>query len=104
MNGLIPIPASHDYRLVTLSVVIARVASFAALDLAGWVTANQGRTRLGWDQIPLPMANAPPISLEAFTSKLRKAKARPLLFASQGMARLLPPRRGSHETHLVRGR
>ncbi|MGA8271230.1 MAG: MHYT domain-containing protein [Candidatus Sulfotelmatobacter sp.] len=48
MNGTIPILGSYDYRLVGLSVVIAIVASYAALDLAGRVTANQGRARLGW--------------------------------------------------------
>jgi len=48
MNGLTPIPATYDYRLVTLSVVIAILASYAALDLAGRVTANRGRARLAW--------------------------------------------------------
>src|ERR1700690_119949 len=48
MNGLTPIPAIYDYRLVTLSVVIAILASYAALDLAGRVTANRGRARLAW--------------------------------------------------------
>lgn len=48
MNGLTPIPATYDYRLVALSVVIAIFASYAALDLAGRVTANRGRARLAW--------------------------------------------------------
>src|ERR1700722_8734240 len=48
MNGLTPIPAAYDYRLVALSVVIAILASYAALDLAGRVTANRGRARLAW--------------------------------------------------------
>jgi PAS domain S-box-containing protein len=48
MNGLLPIPATYDYRLVTLSVVIAILASYAALDLAGRVTAKRGRARLVW--------------------------------------------------------
>ncbi len=39
---------SYDYRLVALSVLIAMLASFAALDLAGRVTAAYGRARLGW--------------------------------------------------------
>jgi PAS domain S-box-containing protein len=47
MNRL-PIPATYDYRLVTLSVVIAILASYVALDLAGRVTANRGRARLAW--------------------------------------------------------
>src|ERR1700678_2083851 len=48
MNGLTRIPAAYDYRLVALSVVIAILASYAALDLAGRVTANRGRARLAW--------------------------------------------------------
>ena len=42
------IPAVYDYRLVMLSVVIAVVASYVALDLTGRVTANRGRTRFVW--------------------------------------------------------
>jgi len=39
---------SYDYRLVALSVVIAILASYAALDLGGRVTASRGRLRLIW--------------------------------------------------------
>jgi len=39
---------SYDYRLVTLSVLIAMLASYAALDLAGRVTASRGRARFLW--------------------------------------------------------
>jgi two-component system, sensor histidine kinase and response regulator len=39
---------SYDYRLVTLSVVIATLAAYAALDLAGRVTAARGRLRFVW--------------------------------------------------------
>src|ERR1700676_4103211 len=39
---------SYDYRLVALSVFIAILASYAALDLAGRVTSAQGRARLHW--------------------------------------------------------
>lgn len=39
---------SYDYRLVALSVLIAMLASYAALDLAGRVTAARGRTRSIW--------------------------------------------------------
>jgi NO-binding membrane sensor protein with MHYT domain/anti-sigma regulatory factor (Ser/Thr protein kinase) len=39
---------SYDYRLVVLSVLIAILASYAALDLAGRVTSAQGKTRLLW--------------------------------------------------------
>jgi PAS domain S-box-containing protein len=48
MNGLTPIPATYDYRLVALSVVIAICASYVALDLTGRVTANRGRARRAW--------------------------------------------------------
>jgi two-component system sensor histidine kinase/response regulator len=40
--------SSYDYRLVVLSVFIAILASYAALDLSGRVTFAQGRTRLWW--------------------------------------------------------
>src|ERR1700674_4392507 len=39
---------SYDYSEVARSVFIAIVASYAALDLAGRVTAARGRTRLAW--------------------------------------------------------
>lgn len=39
---------SYDYRLVALSVVIAMFASYAALDLAGRVTAARGWMRSAW--------------------------------------------------------
>jgi NO-binding membrane sensor protein with MHYT domain len=39
---------SYDYRLVALSVVIAVLASYAALDVAGRVTSARGGIRLVW--------------------------------------------------------
>lgn len=39
---------SYDYRLVVLSVLIAILASYTALDLAGRVTAFRGWGRLAW--------------------------------------------------------
>lgn len=39
---------SYDYRLVALSVVIAIVAAYAALDLAGRVTSARTRVRFVW--------------------------------------------------------
>ena len=38
----------YDYRLVTLSVFIAILAAYAALDLAGRITAARGAARLAW--------------------------------------------------------
>ena len=38
----------YDYRLVALSVLIAVLASYTALDLAGRTTAARGRVRLSW--------------------------------------------------------
>ena len=43
-----PIHGNYDYRLVTLSVVLAVFASYAALDLAGRVTSARGRARAAW--------------------------------------------------------
>jgi two-component system sensor histidine kinase/response regulator len=39
---------SYNYQLVALSVFIAILASYAALDLAGRVTSAQGAARLAW--------------------------------------------------------
>src|SRR5258708_473881 len=39
---------SYDNRLVVLSVLIAILASYTALDLAGRVTASRGQARLVW--------------------------------------------------------
>ena len=43
-----PMTGSYDYRLVTLSVVMAVCAAYAALDLAGRTTAARGRAHLVW--------------------------------------------------------
>jgi two-component system, sensor histidine kinase and response regulator len=43
-----PMAGTYDYRLVALSVVIAVLASYAALDLAGRVTSARGATRKIW--------------------------------------------------------
>jgi hypothetical protein len=40
------LPGSYDYGLVVLSVLIAILASYTALDLAGRVTVSRGRARL----------------------------------------------------------
>src|SRR5258708_18204123 len=39
---------SHDFRMVGLSVLIAMVAAYATLDLAGRVTAARSRGRVYW--------------------------------------------------------
>src|SRR5713101_7607549 len=39
---------SYNYLLVALSVLIAILASYAALDLAGRVTSTRGKARLLW--------------------------------------------------------
>jgi two-component system, sensor histidine kinase and response regulator len=39
---------TYNHLMVALSVFIAMLASYAALDLAGRVTATQGKTRLAW--------------------------------------------------------
>jgi PAS domain S-box-containing protein len=42
------LPGAHDGILVALSVVIAIISSFTALDLAGRVRASSGRVRTAW--------------------------------------------------------
>ena len=42
------IPGSYDWRMVALSVLIAMVASYATLDLAGRVTAARDHARVYW--------------------------------------------------------
>ena len=42
------IVGSYDYRLVVVSVLIAIFAAYAALDLAGRVTASRGLLRAAW--------------------------------------------------------
>src|SRR5271154_239330 len=44
----VPVFVSYDLRLVALSVLIASIASYGALDLAGRTTAAAGRARIGW--------------------------------------------------------
>jgi two-component system, sensor histidine kinase and response regulator len=48
VNGSTLILSTYDYRLVALSVVIAICASYAALDLAGRITAARNNQRLAW--------------------------------------------------------
>lgn len=43
-----PLPGLYDYGEVARSVLIAIAASYAALDLAGRVTAARGRSRRAW--------------------------------------------------------
>src|SRR5579863_9458046 len=43
-----PMIYSYNYPLVVLSIIIAVFASYAALDLAGRVTATGGWARLAW--------------------------------------------------------
>ena len=38
----------YDYRLVALSVFIALLSAYAALDLAGRITAARGAIRAAW--------------------------------------------------------
>src|SRR6266702_3206201 len=38
----------YDFRLVAVSVLIALFAAYAALDLAGRVTASRGWSRFAW--------------------------------------------------------
>ena len=47
-NGCLNLIGSYNYALVALSVLIAMFASYAALDLAGRVTAAGGWTRAVW--------------------------------------------------------
>jgi PAS domain S-box-containing protein len=47
-SGQTTLAGTYDYWLVALSVVIAICASYAALDLAGRVTAARGRARAWW--------------------------------------------------------
>jgi PAS domain S-box-containing protein len=44
----LPLAGAYDYRLVALSVVISTLASYAALDLGGRVTAARGALRYLW--------------------------------------------------------
>jgi two-component system sensor histidine kinase/response regulator len=49
VNGHLPLLVGfYDYRLVAVSVVIAIFAAYAALDLAGRVTAAHGAARIAW--------------------------------------------------------
>ncbi|HXT14960.1 MAG TPA: MHYT domain-containing protein, partial [Gemmatimonadaceae bacterium] len=43
-----PVVPHYEPRLVALSVIVASLASFVALDLAGRTQAAAGRARLGW--------------------------------------------------------
>lgn len=48
MSGAMMLRGSYDYRLVAVSVTLAVLASYAALDLAGRVTAAHRRSRPAW--------------------------------------------------------
>jgi len=49
MISMTVLSGSYDYRLVALSIMMAMFASYAALDLAGRVTAAHGwGERSGW--------------------------------------------------------
>lgn len=46
--GVSALPQKYDARLVALSIGIAMLAAYAALDLAGRTAAYRGRIRLAW--------------------------------------------------------
>jgi two-component system sensor histidine kinase/response regulator len=48
MDHAVTITGVYDYRLITVSVFIALLAAYAALDLAGRVTASRGFARSLW--------------------------------------------------------
>ncbi|MGB8986186.1 MAG: diguanylate cyclase [Candidatus Sulfotelmatobacter sp.] len=48
MNSFTTMKTSYDYGLVALSVLLAMVTSYAALELAGRVTSARGRVRSRW--------------------------------------------------------
>ena len=48
MHSMTALKGSYDYRLLALSVTLAVLASFAALDLAGRVASAHGRLRAMW--------------------------------------------------------
>ena len=43
-----PFTGYYDYRLVALSIAIAILAAYAAVDLSGRITVAHGRSRLAW--------------------------------------------------------
>lgn len=47
-HPLLALPGVYDHRLVALSVLVAILASYAALDLGGRVTAARGAVRFLW--------------------------------------------------------
>jgi len=48
VSAIMPMTGFYDYSEVARSILIAIAASYAALDLAGRVTAASGRVRLAW--------------------------------------------------------
>jgi diguanylate cyclase (GGDEF)-like protein/PAS domain S-box-containing protein len=48
MKSIVPMNGIYDHGLVALSIVLALLASYAALELAGRVTSAQGRLRSVW--------------------------------------------------------
>src|SRR3984957_5371262 len=48
MSQAFVLKESYDHRLVTLSLVIAFLASYTAIDMAGRVTENRGFGRVKW--------------------------------------------------------
>ena len=42
------LPASYDYRLVALSILVAIGAAYAAFDLSSRVAATKGRAKTAW--------------------------------------------------------
>ncbi|MEM9163164.1 MAG: MHYT domain-containing protein, partial [Cyanobacteria bacterium P01_F01_bin.4] len=48
LNNLFMMTGTYDFRLVTLSVAIAMLSAYTALDLGGRLVATQGWQRLSW--------------------------------------------------------
>src|SRR5580698_10858879 len=78
---------SYDYRLVTVSVFIALLAAYAALDLAGRVTASRGFARSLWlvggaFALGLGIWSMHYIGMEAFLLPVRVLYDWPVVFLS----------------------
>jgi len=48
MTSPVALVGSYEYRMVALSVLISGLVSYAALDIAGRVTATHGKIRFAW--------------------------------------------------------
>ena len=102
-----PVVSSYDHRLVVLSILVAILASYVALDLAVRVTAARGGVRRAWLAggailMELGIRSRPFVFMLALTLPIPVRYDMPNVYFLLGRDSRVPHRRGYSKRREVR--